>query len=125
LAEIVPGAQVDNTKKYRIFNSIYTEVKLMEGLKYRVNFGPDFTLSRWGRFIGAQTNARKGGDPQASTQSNFGFNWTLENIINYSKTVQKHNSKCDSCTLFRRDRYENYGATTCKAFLLKLNSFTI
>lgn len=110
LAEIVPGAQVDNTKKYRIFNSIYTEVKLMEGLKYRVNFGPDFTLSRWGRFIGAQTNARKGGDPQASTQSNFGFNWTLENIINYSKTVQKHNLNVTFLHSIQRDRYENYAA---------------
>ncbi|MDI9874317.1 SusC/RagA family TonB-linked outer membrane protein [Flectobacillus rivi] len=110
LAEIVPGAQVDNTKKYRIFNSIYTEVKLMEGLKYRVNFGPDFTLSRWGRFIGAQTNARKGGDPQASTQSNFGFNWTLENIINYSKTVQKHNLNVTLLHSIQRDRYENYAA---------------
>ena len=110
LAEIVPGAQVDNTKKYRIFNSIYTEVKLMEGLKYRVNFGPDFTLSRWGRFIGAQTNARKGGDPQASSQSNFGFNWTLENIINYSKTVQKHNLNVTLLHSIQRDRYENYAA---------------
>lgn len=110
LAEIVPGAQVDNTKKYRIFNSIYTEIKLLEGLKYRVNFGPDFTLSRWGRFIGAQTNARKGGDPQASTQSNFGFNWTLENIVNYSKTVQKHNLNVTLLHSIQRDRYENYAA---------------
>ncbi|WP_374761219.1 SusC/RagA family TonB-linked outer membrane protein [Flectobacillus roseus] len=110
LAEIVPGAQVDNTKKYRIFNSIYTEVKLMEGLKYRVNFGPDFTLSRWGRFIGAQTNARKGGDAQASTQSNFGFNWTLENIINYSKTIQKHNFNVTLLHSIQRDRYENYAS---------------
>lgn len=108
LAEIVPGAQVDNTKKYRIFNSIYTEVKLMEGLKYRVNFGPDFTLSRWGRFIGAQTNARKGGDAQASTQTNFGFNWTLENIVNYSKTIQKHNFNVTLLHSIQRDRYENY-----------------
>ncbi|WP_409024747.1 SusC/RagA family TonB-linked outer membrane protein [Flectobacillus sp. BAB-3569] len=110
LAEIVPGAQVDNTKKYRIFNSIYTEVKLMEGLKYRVNFGPDFTLSRWGRFIGAQTNARKGGDAQASTQTNFGFNWTLENIINYSKTIQKHNFNVTLLHSIQRDRYENYAS---------------
>ena len=110
LAEIVPGAQVDNTKKYRIFNSIYTEVKLMEGLKYRVNFGPDFTLSRWGRFIGAQTNARKGGDAQASTQTNFGFNWTLENIINYSKSIQKHNFNVTLLHSIQRDRYENYAS---------------
>jgi TonB-linked SusC/RagA family outer membrane protein len=110
LAEIVPGAQVDNTRRYRIFNSIYTEVKILEGLKYRVNFGPDFTISRWGRFIGAQTNARKGGDPQASDENRFGFNWTLENIINYQKTYGKHNLNVTLLQSIQKDRFESYTA---------------
>ena len=67
-------------------------------------------MSRWGRFIGAQTNARKGGDAQASTQTNFGFNWTLENIINYSKTIQKHNFNVTLLHSIQRDRYENYAS---------------
>ncbi|WP_435357005.1 SusC/RagA family TonB-linked outer membrane protein [Emticicia sp. SJ17W-69] len=109
LAEIVPGAQVDNTKRYRIFNSLYTEVKIMEGLKYRVNFGPDFTLARWGRFIGAATNARKFGDPQASTRNDFGFNWTLENIVTYNKTfAQKHNFGATLLQSIQRDNFERY-----------------
>jgi len=109
LAEIVPGAQIDNTKKYRIFNSIYAEVKIIEGLKYRVNFGPDFTISRWGRFIGAATNARKLGDPQASTVNNQGFNWTLENIVSYNKTfAQKHNFSATLLHSIQRDNFETY-----------------
>lgn len=109
LSEIVPGAQVDNTKKYRIFNSIYSEFKIMEGLKYRVNFGPDFTLSRWGRFIGAATNARKYGDPQASSRNDFGFNWTLENIVTYNKTfAQKHNFGATLLQSIQRDNFERY-----------------
>lgn len=109
LAEIVPGAQIDNTKKYRIFNSIYTEVKILEGLKYRVNFGPDFTISRWGRFIGAATNARKLGDPQASTVNNQGFNWTLENIVSYNKTIaQNHNFSATLLHSIQRDNFETY-----------------
>ncbi|MEI7585927.1 TonB-dependent receptor [Runella sp.] len=109
LAEIVPGAQIDNTKRYRIFNSLYTEVKIMEGLKYRVNFGPDFTISRWGRFIGAATNARKFGDPQASVRNDFGFNWTLENIVSYNKTfAQKHNFSATLLQSIQRDNFERY-----------------
>lgn len=109
LAEIAPGAQVDNTKKYRIFNSLYTEVKIMEGLKYRVNFGPDFTILRWGRFIGAATNARKLGDPQASATNNQGFNWTLENIVTYNKTfAQKHNFSATVLQSIQRDNFETY-----------------
>lgn len=107
LAEIIPGAQVEENKKYRIFNSIYAEVKIIEGLKYRVNFGPDFTISRWGRFVGSATNARKLGDPQASVQNNNGFNWTLENIVNYNKTFNgKHNLGVTLLHSIQRDNFE-------------------
>jgi TonB-linked SusC/RagA family outer membrane protein len=109
LAEIVPGAQVDNTKRYRIFNSIYAEVKILEGLKYRVNFGPDFTISRWGRFIGAATNARKFGDPQATTRNDVGFNWTLENVVTYNKTfAKKHNLGVTLLQSIQKDNFERY-----------------
>ena len=109
LFEIIPGNQVDNTKRYRIFNSIYTEVKIMDGLKYRVNFGPDFTIARWGRFIGAATNARKYGDPQASSRNDVGFNWTLENIVTYNKTfAQKHNLAVTVLQSIQKDNFERY-----------------
>jgi TonB-linked SusC/RagA family outer membrane protein len=106
LFEIIPGAQVDEQKKYRIFNSIYAEANVLPGLKYRVNFGPDFTVRRDGRFIGALTNARKGGDPQASTSSQFGFDYTLENILNYSKTFGKHNLNVTALWSIQRDNFE-------------------
>lgn len=108
LSEIVPGAQIDEAKKYRIFNSLYAEVKILEGLKYRVNFGPDFTIQRNGRFVGAATNARKGGDPQASTNSSFGFNYTLENILSYSKTFNKvHNLGITALHSIQKDNFES------------------
>lgn len=106
LAEVVPGAQVENNKKYRIFNSIYAEVDIIDGLKYRVNFGPDFTINRYGRFIGAQTNARKGGDPQAQTASAFGFNYTLENVLTYNKKIGDHNFGITALQSIQRDNFE-------------------
>ena len=54
LAEIVEGAQVDETKRYRTFNSIYGEWDIIDGLKYRLNFGPDLTVARNGRFTGSR-----------------------------------------------------------------------
>ena len=106
LAEVVPGAQVENRKKYRIFNSIYAEVDIIEGLKYRVNFGPDFTIDRYGRFIGAQTNARKGGDPQAQTASSFRFNYTLENVVTYNRKIGDHNFGITALQSIQRDNLE-------------------
>ncbi|HEY0108331.1 MAG TPA: SusC/RagA family TonB-linked outer membrane protein, partial [Fibrella sp.] len=106
LAEVVPGAQIEERRKYRIFNSIYAEANILEGLKYRVNFGPDFTINRFGRFIGAQTNARKGGDPQASTASAFGFNYTLENVLTYNKKVGDHTFGITALQSIQRDNFE-------------------
>ncbi|WP_461089847.1 SusC/RagA family TonB-linked outer membrane protein [Spirosoma gilvum] len=106
LAEVVPGAQIDERKKYRIFNSVYAEVNILEGLKYRVNFGPDFTINRYGRFIGAQTNARKGGDPQASNASTFNFDYTLENIVSYTKKFGDHNVGITALQSIQRDNSE-------------------
>ena len=106
LAEIVPGAQVDQIKKYRIFNSIYAEANIIEGLKYRVNFGPDFSVSRAGRFTGSQTNDRKGGDPTASNNNQFGFNYTLENILTYNKTFGDHTLGITALQSIQRDNFE-------------------
>ncbi|TBH73692.1 TonB-dependent receptor [Aquirufa nivalisilvae] len=109
MAEIVPGAQVDETKKYRIFNSIYAEYNIAKGLKYRFNFGPDFTITRAGRFVGAMTNANKGGNPTASTDNRFGFNYTLENILTYDKKLgQNHNLNVTLLHSIQRDNFERY-----------------
>jgi len=108
LNEVVPGAKIDETKKYRIFNSIYAEYQIADGLKYRVNFGPDFTISRNGRFNGALTNDIKGGNPTATTDNRFGFNYTLENILTYNKQWKNHNLGVTLLQSMQRDNFEQY-----------------
>jgi TonB-linked SusC/RagA family outer membrane protein len=109
LSEIVPGAQEDEAKKYRILNSLYTEVKLAEGLTYRVNFGPDMTIQRAGRFVGSATNALKGGAATAAIQNQFAFNWVLENIVNYNKTYGKHDFGVTALHSYQKDNFEVSG----------------
>lgn len=106
LAELVPGAQIDETKKYRISNSIYVEANIIDGLKYRLNFGPDFSMQRAGRFIGSATNDRKLGDPTAASNSQFGFNYTLENVLTYNKTFGDHNVGITALQSIQRDNFE-------------------
>lgn len=108
LSEVEPGVNIDNTKKYRIFNSIYAEVKIIDGLTYRLNLGPDFTMSRWGRFIGSETNARRRGDAQAFNENRFGFNFTMENILNYTKTMGKHSFNVTGVQSIQKDNFESY-----------------
>jgi len=92
LAEIVPGANVDEARRIRVFTSLYTEVKIAKGLTYRLNFGPDFTNERYGQFTGSQTNARRGGNPTARTQNFSNFNYTWENILNYKNVFRQIHS---------------------------------
>jgi TonB-linked SusC/RagA family outer membrane protein len=111
LFEIIPGAQVDEQRRYRIFNALYVEAKLMDGLTYKINFGPDFSVQRAGRFIGSQTNFAKGGSNFASVDNRFSFNYTLENIINYNKVIGKHTLGVTALHSFQEDRFEQFTNT--------------
>ncbi|AQG80610.1 SusC/RagA family TonB-linked outer membrane protein [Spirosoma montaniterrae] len=106
IAEVIPGAQVDLTKRMRMFTSLYGEWTILDGLKYRVNFGPDFTNRRVGRFTGSQTNARRGGDPTGFTTYEYQFNYTLENILTYQKTIGNHNFNLTALHSLQRDDFE-------------------
>src|SRR5690554_617475 len=107
LSEIVPGAHGDLTKRYRIFNSLYAEYQITPGLSYRMNFGPDIAIRRSGRFIGRWTNNRRGGDPTGSISEDFSFNYTLENIINYSRTFNEaHTFSFTGLQSLQKDNFE-------------------
>ncbi|AEL27887.1 SusC/RagA family TonB-linked outer membrane protein [Cyclobacterium marinum] len=107
LAEIVPGAHEDLTKRYRIFNSFYAVYDITPSLTYRFNFGPDIGISRSGRFIGSQTNARREGDPTGSISEEFQFNYTIENIINYTKILnESHTFQFTGLQSLQRDNRE-------------------
>lgn len=106
-AEIVPGAQVDETRRYRAFTSFYGSWDIAKGLNYRVVFGPDLNVRRSGRFTGSQTNARRGGPPTGSVDDRFQFNYTLENILTYTKTFNSiHNLNLTALQSFQQDRFE-------------------
>ncbi|TDB65384.1 TonB-dependent receptor [Arundinibacter roseus] len=110
LAEIIPGAIIDERKSYRIFNSLYGEVQIIDGLKYRFNFGPDININRYGRFFGSQTNARRSAPPSGSVGNTFSFNYTLENILTYTKQFnQVHNLNITALQSYQRDNFETSG----------------
>lgn len=106
-AELVPGVNVDENKRYRTFNSLFGEWDIAKGLKYRVNFGPDLTVGRAGRFIGAFTNNNRGGNASGSVNEQFLFNWTLENIVTYNKKFKDvHNLNLTGLQSIQSDRDE-------------------
>ncbi len=92
LSDFVPGAIINENKRFRLFTSLYGEADIIDGLKFRTNFGPDLIKGRIGNFRGSMTHARLGGDPTASISEDFVFNYTWENILTFQKRIaQKHN----------------------------------
>jgi len=86
-SELVDGAIVNRRKSNRIFAGIYAEWDILKNLKYRFNFGPDLRTDKYDNFAGTYTNARRLAPPAASTDNANVFNYTLENILSYDKTV--------------------------------------
>lgn len=80
----------DERKMFRALGSLYVQLNIMKGLKYRVNFGPDFRYYKNGIFIDKQSVNRNGSPNWASLENQHDFSWTLDNLIYYDKKINKH-----------------------------------
>lgn len=81
----------------RVFGSAFAEYSIMDGLTYRVNFGPDYTQLTNGCFNGPWTHgtcanlgansSNQGQPPQAGQFNQQDFSYTLENVMRLNKTL--------------------------------------
>lgn len=78
----------------RILGSFYSEINFGKGIKYRMNFGPDFRNYRSGEFQDAKSVLRGGGAPSSTNyarlQQSQNVAWTLDNLLYYDKDFGKH-----------------------------------
>lgn len=82
-------------KTLRTIGSVYGEVDILKGLKYRINFGPDFSNFYNGRYQDAKSVNRDAGVPgsinnQAILNQSNRFAYTLDHLLYYNKTIKKH-----------------------------------
>jgi len=81
-----PYQYIDETRGHRIFANLYAEYQFTDNLKLRVNYGPDFNLSRRGTYSGMlDGNINRG-----SINNQMDFAYTQENILSYDKNIGKH-----------------------------------
>jgi TonB-linked SusC/RagA family outer membrane protein len=109
LNELVPGAYEDQRKFTRIFSSLYAEVQLAKGLKFKTLFGPDMRFRNQGIFRGSLTNARRGGPPSARLANDNVFGYTWENLLTYDKTFGVHELKFTALQSIQASRRERNG----------------
>ncbi|GAB2788736.1 TonB-dependent receptor [Rhabdobacter roseus] len=103
LLEYQPNQYADERQKYRIFANLFGEYTLAEGLSYRLNFGPDFSTYRRGRYNG--TLAGSINDASVDHQQNFAY--TLENILNYDKKWNQHSLNVVGLFSTQKNRFES------------------
>lgn len=83
-------------KTLRTIGSVFAEVNLFKDLKYRINFGPDFSNFYNGRYQDAKSVNRDAGIPGsinnlANLNQSNRFAYTLDHLLYYDKTIDKHN----------------------------------
>lgn len=81
-----PLQYIDETKNYRVFANIYAEYQILDGLSFRMNYGPDYNSVRRGRYNGSLG----GSINTASVRNRTDFAYTLENILSYDKQFGDH-----------------------------------
>jgi len=80
----------------RAFGSFYGQINVgsiipaLKGLRYRLNFGPDFSYFRDGMYIDANSVANGGSTSYASKVDSNTFSYTLDNLLYYDKAVGDH-----------------------------------
>jgi TonB-linked SusC/RagA family outer membrane protein len=101
----------DQRTTLRAFGSFYGQVDfgtiypLLKGLKYRVNFGPDFSTYRDGTYIDANS-VISSGSSSASLNKQQTFSYTLDHLIYYNKSIGRHDfglTLLSSQTKFKND----------------------
>jgi TonB-linked SusC/RagA family outer membrane protein len=85
----------DQRVTLRAFGSLYAQLDFgsissaLEGLKYRINFGPDISSYRNGVYLDGKSSIRSG-TSFASLAKNQTISYTLDNLIYYNKSVGEH-----------------------------------
>lgn len=84
--DLQKGRLIDEQKRLSSFTSMYLDVDLTHGFKYKLNAGIQFSPEKKGKFYASETAKQKGGQSYTFNESGWGYNYTVENILTYDKT---------------------------------------
>jgi TonB-linked SusC/RagA family outer membrane protein len=103
---------IDERRVTHFMGSYYGEIQLIEGLRFRMNFGPDFRHYRRGQFYGSLSTNRNRGTSQAIYDQNQRFSYVLENLLYYDKTINSsHSIGLTLLHSLQNERFEASGLT--------------
>ncbi len=81
----------DLIRRFRSFNSAYAEIEIIDGLKYRLNAGLDFSQANSAQFQGQDSYFRSQNQSnRARVRNEEQLSWTTENLLTYEKTFAEN-----------------------------------
>ena len=81
----------ETRRRLRTFNTLFAEVDLIAGLKYRVNVGLDYSQDEYNRFEGVNSPfVSPGASSEAALRNRDDWGYTVENILQYDKSFGRH-----------------------------------
>lgn len=110
---VIDELQYSNDERIntRMFASFYGQLNLgaifkpLEGLKYRVNFGPDMSFNRNGLYLDGKSVIRSG-TSYASLSRTENMSYTLDHLLLYNRQFGKHNVDLTLLQTETKFRYE-------------------
>lgn len=100
-----------------LFATFYADVKLpfLEGFNYRVNFSPNVRWTHSYNFTSQDANRTDNMKKAGKSNSNY-YDWMLENIISYSKELDRNNF-FDVTLLYSREGTDFESSTASSSLL--------
>lgn len=79
----------EQRKRIATYNSIFGELNILEGLKYRINVGLNYRHDQYGNFYASDTPFNNGGQSTARVDNGVSYDYTIQNLLYYKKTLAK------------------------------------
>jgi TonB-linked SusC/RagA family outer membrane protein len=105
------GDWVDLVRRMRSFNTLYAEVDLFKGLKYRINVGLDFRQTEFDQFQARDSYFRtRDQSARARVCDGAGWGYTVENLLMYQNTfADKHSLNITGLFSAQQDKQHETG----------------
>ncbi|MFC5408727.1 SusC/RagA family TonB-linked outer membrane protein [Larkinella bovis] len=103
---------INEHRRNRVITSLFLEAKIVDGLRYRANFGYDYRTARDGRYQNVRSSPRNGSSSWAEYGGNNAKGFTLENLLFYDRSFgDKHKVSVTALQSIQTDRFEENLAT--------------
>lgn len=99
----------EQNRRMASFNTLYGEIKLADGLKYRANLGYDINQDNYNSYQGSNTTFRAGNVNRAYVRNSHGQGYTIENLLYYDKETKNHRFNVTAMQSLQESEYIKTG----------------